>query len=422
MVVSALKSNHELTQFPPSLIPGEWVWQNFVDAVNYIPFGLYAINSVIITVGVTIGAVISNTVVAYGFSRIQWPGRNLVFYMCIATLFLPYPVILVALFDIFGKLPAFGLQGSQSWVDTFLPLIVPAFFGNPFYIFLMRQFMLGIPRELSEAAKIDGASEIQAFRKVILPLAKPAVVVVAIFSAVGAWNEFLLPLLYLQDSSKYPLAVGLAFYTQPARRRLQPADGGLDARRPADHPVLHLRPAVLRRGHHRRRSQGLTTGSDGAVVAMVGGRPIALSRLEARLADIRRGPRGRHLPPDGGEASAGARRWIVQELVTEAILLHEAQAVGIAPPGDEAALSPAIVSRLVDRVTAAVTVDPRAVRALLRPQRRSIPAARSAPRPSHPAPRRGGGSRGHRPARERRRSWRPRRAVVGRCREPDHGR
>jgi multiple sugar transport system permease protein len=98
-------------------------------------------------------------------------------------------------------------------VDTFLPLIVPAFFGNPFYIFLMRQFMLGIPRELSEAAKIDGASEIQTFRKVILPLAKPAVVVVAIFSAVGAWNEFLLPLLYLQDSSKYPLAVGLAFYT-----------------------------------------------------------------------------------------------------------------------------------------------------------------------------------------------------------------
>jgi len=213
MVVSALKSNHELTQFPPSLIPGEWVWQNFVDAVNYIPFGLYAINSVIITVGVTIGAVLSNTVVAYGFSRIQWPGRNIVFYMCIATLFLPYPVILVALFDIFGKLPAFGLQGSQSWVDTFLPLIVPAFFGNPFYIFLMRQFMLGIPRELSEAAKIDGASEIQTFRKVILPLAKPAVVVVAIFSAVGAWNEFLLPLLYLQDSSKYPLAVGLAFYT-----------------------------------------------------------------------------------------------------------------------------------------------------------------------------------------------------------------
>jgi hypothetical protein len=106
----------------------------------------------------------------------------------------------------------------------------------------------------------------------------------------------------------------------------------------------------------------LTPGSDTAVIAMVGGRPIALSRLEARLVDIRRGPRGRHLPPDGGDASAGARRWIVQELVTEAILLHEAQVAGIAPPGDEAVLSPAIVARLVDRVTAAVTVDPRAVR------------------------------------------------------------
>jgi multiple sugar transport system permease protein len=213
MFVTALKTNQELTHFPPTLIPGQWVWQNFVDAVNYIPFGLYTINSVIITVGITIGAVLSNTLVAYGFSRIQWPGRNVMFYMCIATLFLPYPVILVALFDIFGKLPAFGLQGSQHWVDTFLPLIVPAFFGNPFYIFLMRQFMLGIPRELGDAAKVDGASEIQSFWRVILPLAKPAVVVVAIFSAVGAWNEFLLPLLYLQDQSKYPLAVGLAFFT-----------------------------------------------------------------------------------------------------------------------------------------------------------------------------------------------------------------
>jgi multiple sugar transport system permease protein len=213
MIVSALKSNRELTVFPPTLIPGDWVWQNFIDAVNYIPFGLYAINSTIITVGITIGAVLSNTVVAYGFSRIQWPGRNAMFYLCIATLFLPYPVILVALFDIFGRLPSFGIQGSSSWVNTFLPLIVPAFFGNPFYIFLIRQFMLTIPHELSDAARVDGATEFQTFWKVILPLTKPAVTVVAIFAAVGAWNEFLLPLLYLHDQSKYPLAVGLAFFT-----------------------------------------------------------------------------------------------------------------------------------------------------------------------------------------------------------------
>src|SRR5918992_871761 len=213
MFVSALKTPQEGAQFPPTLIPVAWAWGNFVDAVNFIPFGLYALNSLIITVGATIGAVLSNTVIAYGFSRIQWPGRNLLFYICVATIFLPYPVILVALFDIFGKLPSFGIQGARSWVDTFLPLIVPAFFGNPFYIFLMRQFMMGIPKDLSDAAKVDGANELQTFWRVILPLTRPAVTVVAILAAVAAWNEFLLPLLYLQSNDKYPLAVGLAFFT-----------------------------------------------------------------------------------------------------------------------------------------------------------------------------------------------------------------
>jgi multiple sugar transport system permease protein len=213
MVVSSLKSVQEASAFPPTLIPQAWRWQNFIDAINYIPFGLYAINSLVITVGATIGAVLSNTVIAYGFSRIQWPGRNKLFYLCVATIFLPYPVVLVALFDIFSKLPSFGIQGGHSWINTFLPLIVPAFFGNPFYIFLMRQFMMGIPKELSDAARVDGASEIQTFWNVILPLTKPAVTVIAILAAVAAWNEFLLPLLYLQENDKYPLAIGLAFFT-----------------------------------------------------------------------------------------------------------------------------------------------------------------------------------------------------------------
>jgi multiple sugar transport system permease protein len=195
------------------LVPETIVWQNFFDAVNYIPFFTFALNSLIITLGITVGAVLSNTLVAYGFSRIDWPGRDKVFYVCLATIFLPYPVIIVALFDIFGKLPAFGIQGSDSWVNTFLPLIVPAFLGNPFYIFLMRQFMMGISRELTDAAKVDGANELQVFWRIMLPLTKPAVTVVAIFAAVAAWNEFLLPLLYLHETSKYPLAVGLAFFT-----------------------------------------------------------------------------------------------------------------------------------------------------------------------------------------------------------------
>jgi multiple sugar transport system permease protein len=213
MVVSSLKSVPESTTFPPTLIPQAWRWQNFVDAVNFIPFGLYALNSLIITIGATIGAVLSNTLIAYGFSRIRWRGRNKVFYICLATIFLPYPVVLVALFDIFSKLPSFGIQGGNSWINTFLPLIVPAFFGNPFYIFLMRQFMMGIPKELSDAARVDGASELQTFWHVILPLTKPAVTVIGILAAVAAWNEFLLPLLYLQESDKYTLAIGLAFFT-----------------------------------------------------------------------------------------------------------------------------------------------------------------------------------------------------------------
>jgi multiple sugar transport system permease protein len=213
MLISAVKSPQEGTRVPPTLVPETWVWQNFPDAVSFIPFLTFTVNSVVITLGITIGSVLSNTLIAYGFSRIDWPGRDKLFYVCLATIFLPYPVILVALFDIFGRLPSFGIQGSHSWVNTFLPLIVPAFFGNPFYIFLMRQFMLGIPRELSDAAKVDGASEFQTFWRVILPLTKPAVTVVAIFAAVAAWNEFLLPLLYLHEQSKYPLAVGLAFFT-----------------------------------------------------------------------------------------------------------------------------------------------------------------------------------------------------------------
>lgn len=203
MVVSALKTNAELTSVPPTLLPGVWAWDNFVRAVNYIPFGLYAFNSFIITLGATIGAVLSNTLVAYGFSRINWRGRNVLFYICVGTIFLPYPVVLVALVDTFGKL---------HWVNTFLPLIVPAFFGNPFYIFLMRQFMLGIPRELSDAARVDGAGELQVFWKVILPLTRPAVTVVALFAAVAAWNDFLGPLLYLHNENTYTLAIGLQFF------------------------------------------------------------------------------------------------------------------------------------------------------------------------------------------------------------------
>lgn len=205
MANSALKNISELSSVPPTFYPHAPAFENFVRAVTYIPFGTFLLNSVILTTGVSIGAAISNPLIAYGFSRIRWPGRDLVFGIVLATIFLPFPVLIVALFDIFAKL---------HWIDTFLPIIVPAFFGNPFFIFLMRQFFMGLPQEISEQARIDGANEFQVFLRIILPLAKPAVAVVIIFAAVQAWGEFLTPLLFLQDESKYPLSIGLQFYRQ----------------------------------------------------------------------------------------------------------------------------------------------------------------------------------------------------------------
>lgn len=203
MAVTSLKSNEELGASPPTLVPHSWQWSNFSEAVTYIPFNQYLLNTLIITGLTMLGAVISNPIVAYGFSRVQWPGRDMVFYIVIATVFIPFPVLIVALFDIFAKL---------GWVNTFLPLIVPAFFGNAFWIFLMRQFLMQIPQEISDAAKLDGANELQVAYQIVLPLAKPAIAVVAIFAAISAWNDFLGPLLYLQDESKYTLSVGLTFF------------------------------------------------------------------------------------------------------------------------------------------------------------------------------------------------------------------
>src|SRR6266581_4237534 len=205
MANSALKNIDELSSFPPTLYPHAPAFENFVRAVTYIPFGTFLLNSVILTTGVALGAAISNPLIAYGFSRIKWPGRDVVFGIVLASIFLPFPVLIVALFDIFAKL---------HWIDTFLPIIVPAFFGNPFFIFLMRQFFLGLPNEISEQARIDGANEFQVFLYVIMPLARPAVAVVIIFAAVQAWGEFLTPLIFLQDESTYPLSIGLQFYRQ----------------------------------------------------------------------------------------------------------------------------------------------------------------------------------------------------------------
>jgi multiple sugar transport system permease protein len=203
MASTSLKTDAEMGAFPPTLWPHELVWQNFLDAVNAIPFWTFLQNTLIVTGFTILASVISNPFIAYGFSRINWPGRDKVFYVVLATVFIPFPVLIVALFDIFARL---------GWVNTFLPLIVPMFFGQAFWIFLVRQFFLQIPQELSDAARIDGASELQILFRVMMPLALPAIGVVGVFAAIYAWNDFLGPLVYLQEESRYTLAIGLTFF------------------------------------------------------------------------------------------------------------------------------------------------------------------------------------------------------------------
>ena len=208
MFVTALKSDRELATFPPTLWPHEINWRNFDQATRTFPFLSYLENTIFYAVLTILGSVLSNFVIAYGFSRIKWPGRDLLFYPVIASVFIfiqfpVNPITMVPMFSFFARL---GL------VNSFLPLILPTFFGNPFFIFLLRQFMLQIPADLSEAARIDGANEFQIMYRVILPLARPALVVVGLLAGVNAWNDFLGPLIYLQNDKLYTLSLGLTFF------------------------------------------------------------------------------------------------------------------------------------------------------------------------------------------------------------------
>jgi ABC-type glycerol-3-phosphate transport system permease component len=185
MVTTALKTNQQVLVFPPQWIPRPAVWENFPDAWKFAPFGTYLKNTLIITVSATAGQLISGSLVAYGFARLRFPGRDALFVLLLATTMLPYIVTLVPQFLIFREL---------GWVNTFLPLTVPYFFGgSPFLIFLMRQYFRSIPMDLSDAARVDGDSEIGIFLRIILPLALPALVTVAIFSFLAHWNDFLGP-------------------------------------------------------------------------------------------------------------------------------------------------------------------------------------------------------------------------------------
>lgn len=204
MLSTSLKPLVQTMRMPPEWWPNPILWGNFKEAVNYIPFFTYAKNTLIIAGLGTLGTVISSALVAYGFARIQWRGRDFLFFVLLATMMVPFPVTMVPLYSIYREL---------HWVGTYRPLWVPAWLGaSAFNVFLLRQFFMTIPHELSEAAYMDGCSEFGIFRRVVVPLAKPALAVVALFHFLYCWNDFMGPLLYLIDQDQFTLALGLQFF------------------------------------------------------------------------------------------------------------------------------------------------------------------------------------------------------------------
>ncbi len=201
MVSTSLKSPEELAVYPIIWIPSPIRWDNYFEAFRQANFLRYFVNTLWIAIPSVIGAVISNALVAYGFARVRWPGRDWVFNLVLATLILPGFVTFIPLYIIFKNL---------DWINTYRPLVVPAFLGNPFFIFLLRQFFMTLPEELADAARVDGASELRIFSQIVLPLARPALAVVALFQFIGSWNDYFGPLIFLNDTELYTISLGIA--------------------------------------------------------------------------------------------------------------------------------------------------------------------------------------------------------------------
>ncbi|GAP08477.1 carbohydrate ABC transporter membrane protein 2, CUT1 family [Anaerolinea thermolimosa] len=211
MISSSLKAEQQVFQYPPRLLPDPPMWSNYVEALVYKPFGLYIRNTAFL-VGVNMLAVLlASSFCAYGFARITFPGRDFWFVIVLATMMMPYYVLMVPIFIMFTRL---------GWIDTYLPLTVPTFFGGgAFNIFLMRQFFRTIPQELSDAARIDGCNEFQIYWTIFMPLAKPALVSIAILAFLGTWNDFVGPLLYIKSPDLFTVSIGLAGFRSIMRSR-----------------------------------------------------------------------------------------------------------------------------------------------------------------------------------------------------------
>ena len=200
MVSTSLKDDVQTYHIPPIWVPNPMRFSNYPEALTRQPFALFFSNTVTYSVLSALGALLSAAVVAYGFARLRWWGRDILFFVCIATMMIPFQVRMIPLYLIFKEL---------DWLNSYRPLIVPHFFGDPYFIFLLRQFFMTIPQEISDAARVDGASEVGILWRIILPLSRPALAVVALFQFMWAWNDYLGPLIYINRENLFPISLGL---------------------------------------------------------------------------------------------------------------------------------------------------------------------------------------------------------------------
>ncbi len=204
MCSTALKSADKVMAYPPQWVPTPMVWRNFIEGWGSLPFGLYLKNTCIITGTVIIGVLLTASMAGYAFSRLRFPGRDALFIVTLATMMLPAQVTMIPVYLMFRDI---------GWLNTFMPLTIGAWLGGgAFNIFLLRQFMLTIPLELEDAARIDGCGSFGIYRMIMLPLIKPCLAVIAIFTFIGTWNDFMGPLIYLTTPDKLTLALGLQFF------------------------------------------------------------------------------------------------------------------------------------------------------------------------------------------------------------------
>jgi len=227
-LMSSLKTPREIYVFPPQWLPKVPQWNNYVEIFRQAPLLRFARNTAIITALAMAGQLITASLVAYGFARFRFPGRDILFIVLLSTMMLPTQVTII---------PTFIMFKLMGWLDTYRPLTIPAYFGGgAFAIFLFRQFFLTIPREFDEAAKIDGANSLWTFLTILIPLAKPVMITMAIFSFLGHWNDYFGPLIYLSSVEKFTLALGLSYF-----RRIVTAGVG----KPTEHLMMAASTVIL---------------------------------------------------------------------------------------------------------------------------------------------------------------------------------